>query len=103
MDQKEKEWVLKQARGIGDKEVAEAMKDDSLVVVGANAVNIDNEMLQKFLARGSKKDRRCMKCQGQVYLSPTSEELVAGMAEPKVLCLSCAMSIAKEGEVGYVN
>lgn len=85
-----------------DKQVEEARKTDELVVVGANAVNIDSALLQKFLESGSKKDRRCMKCRSQVYLSPKSEEIVAEMAEPRVLCLSCAMAMAK-GETNDAN
>jgi hypothetical protein len=74
----------------------EAMKDDEAIVVGANADNIDERQLKRFLERGSKKDRRCMNCRGQVYLSPRSETVVAAMAEPRVLCLSCAVALTKE-------
>ncbi len=76
-------------------------QEDRFIVAGTGK-EFSEEDIKRFLERGARRDRRCMGCQEQVYLSPASEQLVADMAEPRVLCLSCAMAMAK-GEKNDAN
>lgn len=88
------------------KTVDQALRDgltaDEHFIVAGSGKEFSDADIKRFLERGARRDRRCTACGEQVYLSPKSEELVAKMAEPKVLCLTCAMAMAK-GEKEHAN
>lgn len=99
MDNNERyKWVLDKVINKGalttDEALAKGIPQDRFIVAGTGK-EFSEEDIERFLARGARRDRRCMGCQEQVYLSPASEQLVAEMAEPRVLCLSCAMAMSK--------